>query len=1021
MFCKFELVERTFILFISMVLLLAVNPAQALIKDRAVDQMPADHPGVSFLLGNVVGTPSVEPFDNRFSHETGWDNLLYEKTNTISRSYGQPLDLGYSGKNENAIADAARAFAKSWSNEFGFGNSTLSILSIKQALNWTIVYIQPEINGVPVYDSFLILSINKFGKLAALKAQGFGSETVGEFSLSSDQAKTIAEKAFVVKFKDCEVQAVYMPFEAANKAIHLRSAYKVDITTFDPRLQPALYLDAETGEIFAAENRVYFDQMQGRTQGMYYPLYGRDDQELGDFQHEWVDIEGVDTLITEDDGSFVIEVDPENAPFRVNNQLRGQWVETVRFPDEVSTGFSFETDDIENVEITWDDENSFPDERNLYRHVNFIHDYWKALENEFDGLDYPLWAGCNVGGEGWEDYEDNAFSSNGGIFFGRGNQCDNFAHYADVIWHEYGHSVTGEIYGWGGAMLVGEGGAMNEAWSDYFGCTITDEPLLGEGGLVGNGHLRNIDNNRTYPDDIQDQVHNDGLIISAAMWHSREVLGRTYCDSLFHFARYHGAQDFRSYFQDVLLTDDIDGDISNGSPNYRTLYEQFQRHGIDLGEYPHFNFRRLTIADDGIDGAEGNSNGVWEPGETIRIDFDFFRSGSNGPTEGVDVWSLLETNNEYIEIIQAEMNVGEVEIGTVAELPGSFLFQIAENASVGFADLFLTLFTGNEDYPGRDSLRITIGLPPVLLVKDGNSRNDRTSFYTTALDEIELKYTKFGIPMMQQPLADQLNLFETVIWFTGDDYEGILDEDDRAALTEYLANGNNLLLTGQSAGTVPGSEDFFNQVLFARNTVDSLSARSAIGVEGDPVGDGLSILLLGAGARNQVRPGAIEAINPAVECFQWERVDSPMAAGVRYENPDVGSHSVYLSFGVEGIGRLPNFSTINDVLSSILYWFGVLDSTPQMELLPPSAFQIYNPYPNPFNSRIKLPVHLSQSGQVNLIVFDITGRSVWNYSQLLNTGLSIMPIDANTWSAGKYILRVDNTKDSQVMPIILVK
>ena len=1020
MVCKLEMIKRTLILFILLLILSTVNPVQAFLKEDSSVQMPADPPKTSSLLGNVAGTLTTQPFLSQFAPATGWDILLYEKTKTVSRSYGPPLDLGNIGNTENAIADAALEFANTWSGEFGFGISTPTIYSIKQALNWTIIHIQPEIDGVPVYDSFLILSINQFGKLASLKAQGFGSETVGTFSISSVQAISIAQKAFPVERKDCMVKQVYMPFEAVNKTINLRCAYEIKITSSDPRLQPTLFVSAETGEIIASENRVMFDDMVGRTQGMYYPMYGRDDLELDAFQNEWVGIEGVDTLITDDDGTFVIEVDPQNGPFTINNSLRGQWVETVRFPDEITTSFSFETEDIENVEITWDDNNSFSDEQNLYWHVNFIHDYWKTIENEFDDLDYPLTAGCNLGGEGWEDYEDNAFSTLGGIYFGRGNRYDNFAHYADVIWHEYGHSVTGEIYGWGGGMLGGEGGAMNEAWADYFGCSISDESLIGEGGLMGNRFMRNLDNNRHYPEDIRDEVHYDGLIISGAMWHSREVLGQSYCDSLFHFARYHGGRDFRSYFLDVLLTDDDDGDISNGSPNYRVLYDQFQRHGIDLGEFPHFTFSQITIADDDVNGAEGNNNGIWEPGETIRIDFDFFRNASNGPTENIDVFAMLETNSEFIELVENDRNIGEVQVGKVAELPESFLFIVNENAPVGYADLFLTIYTGNEEYPGRDSLHITIGMPPVLLVKDGDSKNDRTSFYTDALDDINLKYTEFGIPMMQQPLQDQLNLFETVIWFTGDDYEGILNEEDRAGLTEYLANGNNLLLTGQSAGSVPEAEDFFNNVLFARNTIDSVRGVAITGVEGDPISNDFRILLIGDGARNQRRPGAIEAIAPAVECFHWDRVENNPAAGLRYENEESGSKSVYLSFGVEAASSNGGHSPVGEVLTSILSWFEVLNA-PQLELLPPGAFQIDNPYPNPFNSLIKLPVHLSQSGHVNLSVYDITGRSIWSSKQLLNIGLTTIPIDANSWSTGKYILKIDNTKDSKVMPIILVK
>ena len=498
MFGKLVLIERIYILLVLITILSVVNPVQALLKEGNVDRLSSDTSEPLYPPSELLDAPDTIPFENNFSPESGWDNLLYENSKTISRSYDQPLDLGFSGENGNAISETSRLFAQSWLNESGLENITLNILSIRQALNWTLIYIQPEISRVPVYDSFLILSINDKGEITALKAQGFGSETVGEFSLTLDQARSIAKKAFTASFRDCVVRPVYIPFETQSNTIHLRSTYEIEITTPDPVLQPTLYLDGDSGEIFAAENRVDIPQMKDKMRGWYSPLNSTDDCDLGEFNYDYLEAKTDDPHNSGEIGSFVTEIFPEKGKNIDNNN-------------------------------------------NFHLQLPPPDDLLRPLNNEPD---------------------------------------------------DFNHLNSDEYY------LNGEN--------------------LGDALMHFNDREKDIN-------------HAKRSILSNNMLNSSANPGRTYCDSLFHLVQFHHARDMRTYFQDVLNVTSIDGDIPDNLANYQVLFDRFQKSGINLGEYPHFNFRRLPTRVDTVDCTIGGNESDWEPDGTISEGPEYFKTGTDIP------------------------------------------------------------------------------------------------------------------------------------------------------------------------------------------------------------------------------------------------------------------------------------------------------------------------------------------------------------------------------------------------------
>ncbi|MCK9467702.1 MAG: hypothetical protein M0P94_05235, partial [Candidatus Absconditabacterales bacterium] len=154
--------------------------------------------------------------------------------------------------------------------------------------------------------------------------------------------------------------------------------------------------------------------------------------------------------------------------------------------------------------------NTHFEEANVYYHMNVIHDFFRTNYGYVE-LDKPMKTTVHYG-----DKYDNAFFSPWGQYFcfGDGNKFNNLAIEASVIYHEYTHALSYEMAGLGN---YGEAGGMNEALSDYFGNTITDDPEIGEWVMnkIGKPYMRSCKNDTHYPEDYIGECHHDSLMFSA--------------------------------------------------------------------------------------------------------------------------------------------------------------------------------------------------------------------------------------------------------------------------------------------------------------------------------------------------------------------------------------------------------------------------------------------------------------------------------------------------------------------------
>ena len=182
----------------------------------------------------------------------------------------------------------------------------------------------------------------------------------------------------------------------------------------------------------------------------------------------------------------------------------------------------------------------------------------------------------------------NAYSTGDDLHFfpQTPGMCENTARLADVVYHEFGHSLHRQSIIDGVGQFDGE---MSEGVGDTLAVAMTGDPGLGRGFFLTNEPLRDLDpiQKKRWPGDLIGEVHQDGEIYGEAMWDLRTALQARLGDAD-GFARflhiYHGtvqrAVDIPSSFAEALVADDDDGDLSNGTPNECDIIAAFQAHGL---------------------------------------------------------------------------------------------------------------------------------------------------------------------------------------------------------------------------------------------------------------------------------------------------------------------------------------------------------------------------------------------------------------------------------------------------------
>lgn len=236
-------------------------------------------------------------------------------------------------------------------------------------------------------------------------------------------------------------------------------------------------------------------------------------------------------------------------------------------------------------QVVWDASGNKSDDAqlNVVAHVNQVKEYVRSFAPNMPNLDASITTNINIAMECNASFDGTALN-----FYKESSRCENTGLLADVVFHEFGHAMHFS------SLIPGVGrmdGAFSEGLSDFLAVSITEDPGMGRGFFIATPTqaLRDLDPANREPRWPQDvgEIHKTGIIFGAAMWDVRKALiaqlgpatAVPLVNRLF-YAAVRRASDIPTTLVEILLADDTDGNLANGTPNECVILQEFGKHGL---------------------------------------------------------------------------------------------------------------------------------------------------------------------------------------------------------------------------------------------------------------------------------------------------------------------------------------------------------------------------------------------------------------------------------------------------------
>ena len=354
-------------------------------------------------------------------------------------------------------------------------------------------------NGLPVIGAEVTVHIDRANRVQMVNGSYYPEIDVETTAPSILEEAAVEAVLNILDVEDHSVpQVEFVIFPRGESYIR---AYRVTLHTKKPLGDWVFFIDASTGDVIDHYNAINFV----RGKGYLYNTNPRRDA----------------TLVTAD----LFELDDSKTLsgtyFKIKNAVEGGERAPTTGPQEYDFLYA-------------DPADTHFDEVMVYYHLSKVAKFFRNLG--FAEHNEQMLAHVHVPNpyNGNPNYDNAYFSPfEHAIYFGDGDELNDLAQEAAVIYHEYSHSVVDAIQP---LMATPEAGALHEGYADYFACSLTNDPKIGEFavGELGGEFLRDLRNQRTYETITRTDVHEDGEIWGTTCWKIREVLGRRVTDLLLY-------------------------------------------------------------------------------------------------------------------------------------------------------------------------------------------------------------------------------------------------------------------------------------------------------------------------------------------------------------------------------------------------------------------------------------------------------------------------------------------------------
>ncbi len=441
---------------------------------------------------------------------------------------------------------------------------------------------------------------------------------------------------------------------------------------------------------------------------------------------------------------------------------------------------------------------------------------------------------------------------------------------------------------------------------------------------------------------------------------------------------------------------------------------------LDVGTRAYMVISSLKLNESGA----GNNNGRVDPGETGNVHVSFSNVYPTPLSNGT-ITLTTQSNDVVLDTAGHSISVGSLASGSY-----DFISGITVKASANPKTIAMTANIKTSEATFSSTFDVVLGYPSIVLVDMDSVANENTArYYSGSLQTIgkDFEQSRFLTSTLQNMALSHRRV---VIWSTGRKKTQTIPDSLADSLTNFLAGGGKLFLTGQNIAEDLSQRNspLQNSVLHASWSKNISIGRTLYGIPSDVIGAEITKLSVSGtgGAGNQTSPDELSIDTTAAHpSFRWNSQSGTSYGGLWWQNPSTGSEVVFWSFGFEAINdSIAGSLTHRAAMSDVLNWFDGSTSTPELTTQNeiPRAYQLYDNYPNPFNPSTTIRLAIPQNGFVTLKVYDVLGREVQSLiSGQMEAGVHSLVFDGSRFSSGLYFYELNAGKFRTVKKMLLVK
>ncbi|HVO31360.1 MAG TPA: hypothetical protein VMV18_11505, partial [bacterium] len=490
---------------------------------------------------------------------------------------GGTIPLVPSSAPASKVESATRAFLNTLAPLSGINDSLLRTHTLRKVGDtWFVRFDRVTANGEPVANAYAEVRITR-GQvvLVRLETHPMAEAGLAPRVLAASAATAKAHDALAKWIPGASLvargaRAVVQPIPV-NGAWAYRPAWEIESSNEEGGHWLSV-VDGVYGEVLSRESLTRW-AVAGSISGMTEPRLPGDALVSEHMAFAKPTVAG-NAVVADTNGAWSSTA---AAPASVTANLSGSFVHVAN-QGGANSSVTFSAANATGDDLTFDATNATTVEIDAYRHITEVRAWALGVTPSLAWLQQQLTVNVNLAdtcNSYWDGTTVNLFSED--------STCNNTARIADVVYHEFGHGfhqnnlVSGVI-----------DGAIGEGSGDYVSVTNTNDHLVGPRFFKNGGEVRDVEPNKVYPGDLTGEVHNDGLIWVGALWDLRKALitkygydaGRHATDMIFAKALSTGPTLDQAY-DEVLLADDDDGNLANGTPNQCEIDAAFGLHGLN--------------------------------------------------------------------------------------------------------------------------------------------------------------------------------------------------------------------------------------------------------------------------------------------------------------------------------------------------------------------------------------------------------------------------------------------------------